>query len=210
VAFGIALGLVVLVAVLLVGYWLLHSSAPYQGTNSVAPKYSLATPKPHQPLCITGITLPAGTNVMRLRAAAATPLPVRVALRLDAGGQIQVSHGVASSVLGPLDFPIRAADHDVQARACLSTSTPLAAVSGQRNPAPGSGVAYLGRKQVGAPSLWFLHLPARRTVVALPDGASRAALFRAGFVGAWTYLLLAALVILAWVAGMRVVLRGAK
>jgi hypothetical protein len=208
-AIAIVLALVVLAFALLAGRWLIHTRAPYAGTNSVAPKYSLPGVAAHHRLCIKDLTIPAGANDLQLRVAAAGTVATPVQLRLSAGGQTQRSRGLApGGALGPLDFRFRPFDRDVQAAACITSSGVIASESGQPAGAAGTGFAYLDDKPAGAPSVWFLRLPARRLVSALPAAAHRASLFRAGFVGPWLYAAMAVLLVLAWAAGVRTVLRG--
>jgi hypothetical protein len=204
-----ALAVLGLVFVLLVGRWLIHTRAPYAGTNSVAPKYNLPAPKRGQRLCIKRLTLPARANGLRLRTASAGSVPAHVSLRLDAGGVRQVAGATAPvGGLGPLNFSIKAPGRDVPAAACITTDRTLVAVSGQPTEGLDTGFGYLDGKPVGAPSVWFLHTPAPRLVSSLPTAARRASLFRAGFVGAWTYAVIAALIVLAWWLGLRLLLRG--
>jgi hypothetical protein len=205
----VTLAVLGLVFVLLAGRWLLHTRAPYAGTNSVAPKYNLAGPTRGHSLCVKGLTLPGSANGIRFRVAAAGAAPLRVTLRLDAGGSRLVSTGSVpgGGGLGLLDFAFPPRGKDVPATACLTTSGTVVAMSGQPSPGTGTGSAFIGGKQVGVPSIWFLRSPSRRLVSALPDGARHASLFRAGFVGSWTYLVLALLIVLCWIAGLWLLLR---
>ena len=204
----VTLALLGLAFVLLVGRWLLHTRAPYAGTNSVAPKYNLAPLQPGHRLCVKGLTLPAAANGIRFRTVAAGTTPARVTLRLEAGGTKLVSTGSApAGALGLLDFGFPARGSDVPATACLTTNRTLIATSGQPSVGIGTGSGFIDGKPVGVPSIWFLRSPARRLVSALPAGARHASLFRAGFVGSFSYLVLAILIVLCWIAGLRLVLR---
>jgi len=204
----IALALLGLAFVLLVGRWLFHTRAPYAGTNSVAPKYNLPALKPGHRLCVKGFTLPGASNGIRFRTAAVGTTPARVTLRLDAGGTKLVSSGAATAGgLGLLDFGFPARGSDVPATACLTTNRTLIATSGQPSPGTGTGSGFIDGKPIGVPSIWFLHAPARRLVSSLPAAARRASLFRAGFVGPFAYLVIAVLIVLCWVVGLRLVLR---
>jgi hypothetical protein len=206
---AIALALVGLAFVLLVGRWLVQTRPSYAGTNSVAPKYNLAAPKPGQRLCIKDLTLPAAANGLRLRTVTAGSVPAHLRLRLDAGGVRQVARGTAPvGNLGPLDFRFKAPGRDVPAAACLTTDRPLAALSGQPTQGLRTGFSYLDGKPVGAPSMWFLHKPKPRLLSSLSTAAGRASLFRAGFVGAWTYAVIAVLIVLSWCLGLRLMLRA--
>jgi hypothetical protein len=204
----VTLAVLGLVFVLLVGGWLLHTRSPYAGTNSVAPKYNLAGPTRGHRLCVKGLTLPGAANGIRFRVAIAGTKPEPVTLRLEAGGTKLVSTGSAApGGLGLLDFGFPARGKDVPATACLTTNGTVVAMSGQPSPGTGTGAAFIGGKQVGVPSIWFLRSPPKRLLSALPAGAQRASLFRAGFVGSFTYLVLAILIVLCWIVGLRLVLR---
>lgn len=208
-AAAVALALVGLVFVLLAGRWLIHTRASYAGTNSVAPKYNLAAPKPGQRLCIKGFILPAGANGLRLRTVSAGSVSARVTLRLDAGGVRQLATATAPvGNLGPLDFRVKSSVRDVPAAACLTTERALSAFSGQPPGGLLTGSSFLDGKPVGSPSMWFLHKPRPRLLSALSSAAHRASLFRAGFVGAWTYVVIALLIVLSWWFGLRLLLRA--
>jgi hypothetical protein len=204
---GVAVGAVALLFVLLVGGWLLFTYVRLAGTNSVAPRYSLPALGPGQRLCLRGLTLPADANGIGLRLAAQPGAPAPVTMRLSAGGRTQVAHGVAPAVGFGGDFHFAAPGRQVPATACLTTTRPLVAESGMLGASSGTGVAFIGKQPIGTLSVSYLHLPSRRLVSVLPAAAHRASLFRAGFVGAWTYCVLAALMLLAWAAGLRLVLR---
>jgi hypothetical protein len=204
---GAVIGALVLVALVLVGVWLLHTRAPYAGTNSLAPRYNLPALAPGHRLCSIGLTLPADADALRLRLVSADAAPAPVALRITAAGRTQTASAVAPpGNFGNVDFHFAAPGHDVPARFCLTARRTVGAASGYNADAT-AGAALLDGKPVGQFSVWYLRLPARHVLAALPDGAHRASLFRAGFVGAWTYAVLALLLVAAWVAGLRLVLR---
>lgn len=205
----VTLAVLGLVFVLLVGRWLLHTRAPYAGTNSVAPKYNLPGPTPRHRLCVKGLTLPGSANGIRFRVAVAGTAPAPATLRLDAGGTTIVSRGSVpgGGGLGLLDFHFPARGRDLPATACLTTNRTVVAMSGQPSPGTGTGSGFINGKPVGVPSIWFLRSPSRRLLSALPAGAHRASLFRAGFVGSFTYVVVAILIVLCWIAGLRLVLR---
>jgi hypothetical protein len=205
---GVAVGAVALLFVLLVGGWLLTTHVRFAGTNSVAPRYSLPGLAPGQRLCMTGLTVPADANAIRLDLAGQPGQPTPVALELTAaGGQTRRLQGTvpASGFGGEFHFP--AFGHDVAAKACLTTTRALVAESGMIGTSSGAGRATIDGKYIGMLTVAYLRLPSRRLIAVIPAGAHRASLFRAGFVGAWTYWVLAALIVLLWVAGLRLVLR---
>jgi len=205
---GVAVAAVALLFVLLVGGWLLFTHVPTAGTDSVAPRYSLPGIGPRQRLCMRGLTVPAWANAIRLRLAGQEGARTSVTLRLAAGGRTQVSHSLAPPGGFGGEFHFAALGRDAPATACLTTSRTLVAESGMPSTSSGAGVASIGRKPIGMLTLSYLRLPSQRLVSALPAGAHRASLFRAGIVGAWTYWVLAALIMAAWAAGLRLVLRG--
>lgn len=208
---GAAIAVVAVAFVVLVGGWLLGTHVQLAGTNSVAPRYSLAPLTPGHRLCLKGLDLPADANGMRLLLAAQPGAPSPVTLRLTAGGRTQVSHGVAPAAGGfGGRFRFAAIGRNVPATACLTAARALATESGMLGVAGGTGAAFLDGHPIGMLAVSYLRLPSRRLISALPAGAHRASLFRAGFVGAWTYWALAALVLIAWAAGLRLVLRGTR
>jgi hypothetical protein len=204
---GVAVGAVALLFLLLVGGWLLFTHVRLAGTNSVGPRYSLPALGPGQRLCLRDLTLPADANGIGLRLAAQPGAPAPVTMRLSAGGRTQVAHGVAPGVGFGGDFHFVSPGRQVPATACLTTTRPLVAESGMLGASSGTGVAFIGKQPIGTLSVSYLHLPSRRLISVLPSAAHRASLFRAGFVGAWTYWVLAALMLLAWAAGLRLLLR---
>jgi hypothetical protein len=104
-------------------------------------------------------------------------------------------------------FRVAPATRDLPAKACLTTTRRVIAESGSVSASQG-GEAFLDGKPIGQLTVAYLRLPPRTLISSLPDGARRASLFRAGFVGAWTYLVLALAILAAWVAGLRMVVRS--
>lgn len=205
-----AIAVVGLAFVILAGGWLLRTHTHYAGTNSVAPRYSLPPLTPGHRLCLTNLALPGDANGMRLLLASAGGRPVPVTMRLFAGGHTQVSSALTPATGFGGEFRFAPVGHDGTASACLTSRDKLAAESGLPAAQPQAGTAYLDGKQIGQLSIWYLRLPPQRLVSQLPAAASRASLFRPGFVGGWTYALVAALVLLCCVAGLRLVLRGSR
>jgi hypothetical protein len=201
-----ALGTVALLFVLLVGGWLLGTHVRTTGTNSVAPRYPLPAVAPNQRLCVTNLDLPRNTNAIRLWLAGG-PKPVPVTMRLRAGGQTRVAHAVAP--LGSYETVLHFAgfEHETTGTACLTAQATLPSAAGQPLGDGTEGVATIDGKPYALMSVGYLHYPSHNLLSALPAGARRASLFRAGFVGAWTYWLLALVVLLCWVTGIRVMLR---
>jgi hypothetical protein len=102
-------------------------------------------------------------------------------------------------------FPIRATNRSGPVRLCLDSPSVLSMAGQPSGPDPNTTVA---GKPVGAKvSVWFLHGSPRSVATSLADAPSRAVLFRAGWVGPWTYVLLPFVIVLLWLAGLRVLLR---
>jgi len=194
----------------LVGGWLIGTKVHLAGTNSIAPRYALPGLTPGHRICMKGLTLPGDANGIDLLLATAPGRPAPVTLTVDAGGRKQVAHSAApaSGAFGG-QFHFAAIGRTVPASACLTTARPLVQESGMLGASGGSGAAFLDGKPIGMLSVKYLR-PGRSLLAALPSGARHASLFRAGFVGAWTYWLMAAVLLLVWSVGLRLVLRGAR
>lgn len=208
---AIAIAVPVLAFLVLAGYWLLHTHTGIVGSNSVAPRNVLPAFGPSQRLCSRGVDLPGNANALQLDIGAPAGKSPRATLRLSAGGRTQVSHGVLpSGVVGAANFRFQPIGHDTVASWCLRTASPTVGEGGEVSPTPYDGLAYVDKTPIGQVTQIFRHLPPHREIAALPAGAHHASAFRAGFVGAWTYWLLAALVLVSCAAGLRVVLRGMR
>jgi hypothetical protein len=205
-ALGVAIGLPVLAFVILVGGWLVRTHTHYAGSNTVAARDTLPALLPGHRLCATGLTLPAQANAIRLLLLSGPGRPATATMRLSAGGRSQTSRAVIGSKRFGGTFRIAAPGRDVPARACL-TVTQRVAESGSLSANQG-GEALLDGKPIGQLNVAYLRLPPRTLISTLPDGARRASLFRAGFVGPWTYLVLALVIAAAWVVGVRFVARS--
>jgi hypothetical protein len=202
-----AVGTVALLFVLLVGGWLLGTHVRTTGTNSVAPRYPLPALAPGHRLCLANLDLPKDTNALRLGLAGGTQ-PVPATLRLRAGGAIRVAHADAPPGRYDTVFHFARFAHDTTGSACLTATATLPSGAGQPLGDGAEAVELIDGKPQGLMTVTYLHYPSRNLLSALPAGARHAALFRAGFVGAWTYWLLALAVLLCWVAGIRVMLRS--
>jgi hypothetical protein len=196
--------------VLLAGGWLIGTKVHLAGTNSVAPRYGLAGLTPGHRICMKGLVLPGSANGIGLQLAAPPGRPAPVTLTVNAGGRTQVAHSVApgNGTFGGT-FSFAAIGRTVPASACLTAARPLVQESGMLGSAAGTGAAFLDGHPIGMLSVRYLR-PGRSLLSAIPSGARHASLFRAGFVGAWTYWLMAAVVLLLWALGLRLVLRGAR
>jgi hypothetical protein len=201
----LAAGLVALLALGGIVGWLFATDRIFAGTNSVAPRFLALSVGAHQQLCVKGLELPGSAGAVRLRLQPQGGA-VRLTLRVSAGGSEQVSHAVApGGLIEDVDFPIRATHRELPVRLCLDTPSTLS-MAGQ--PAGTDPNTLVDGKPVNAKvSLWFLHSSKQSVATALSDAPSRASLFRAGFVGPWAYVLLPFVLVLLWLAGLRLLLR---
>ncbi len=186
--------------VALTAYYCLHPRFYETGSDSVeAVEYNEHT-VPGTQLCIPGLEIPAGSAFVRLRLE--TPTSARPTLTL----MLREGRHTIDSVLPPLqvtsvtrpsnaDFPIPrtpASPAAIPATVCVSSATPVK-----------WGATPLSKPPISAPTLHGQQLSARIAVWYLPPAGSlrsylsragqifeRAALFRPGIVGAWTYPLL--------------------
>ncbi|HET8672474.1 MAG TPA: hypothetical protein VFL87_02480 [Thermoleophilaceae bacterium] len=204
---GAAIAVPVLAFIVLVGAWLFGTHTHFAGSNTVAPRSSLAPLAPGHRLCVTGLTLPAHSNAVRFLLLSAPNEPATVTMRLSAGGRTQTARALIPFKEFGGTFRIAPAARDLPARACLTATKQVIAESGSVSANQG-GEAFIDGKPIGQLTVVYLKLPPRRLISALPDGAQRASLFRAGFVGPWTYLVLALVLVAAWAAGLRLVFRS--
>jgi hypothetical protein len=168
------------------------------GSNSVGVRSPVATVGRGHTLCVLGLSLPAGSGRVRFALGAQRPR-VRVLVRVSAARASHVARATGAARPGSriaLDAAIPttpATPASVPATACLTPLDGPVMVGGmaglQRDQPPArlDGAALPARVAV-----WFLGPPGQRR--SLLDSAgrifSRAALFRPGIVGPWTYPLL--------------------
>jgi hypothetical protein len=184
--------------VLLSAYYCLRPNFYETGTNSVEDVGFIVHTNAGTPLCVPHLQLPAGTALIRLRLASPTPLRPALRLVLSAGRTVESPLPPAA---GPangfsnVDFPIPArpaSPASTAASLCVSSASPVT-WGGTPLPAPGAHPPTLSGVPVAARiAIWYL--PARGATKSYLQQASaifrRAALFRPGIVGAWTYPLL--------------------
>jgi 4-amino-4-deoxy-L-arabinose transferase-like glycosyltransferase len=193
-----AIGCVILLAALL------QPRERLLGSNSVAARGIVAEVPAGGRLCADGQRLPAGTGRVRLRIdTAQRPQP---ALALDvrtAEGQRLTGRIPAAPAVGyhavdiPLDGAVRARDGDsARARLCLTASGAVAVRGNEALGPYDEPLRVDGRRIDNRVALWFLPREEERASLLSQAGAiaRRAALFRPGFVGPWTYWLLLAVV----------------
>lgn len=163
------------------------------GTNNAGSDGTVVHVEPNQQVCVGGLSIPAGTGRLRLRLG---PLgPTRFAATAKVGGRLQRRNLAVGPHGGPpgstptlLDVPI-ASTGGARGELCVTPSGPID-VSGRRGLEPGQTAALVAGAPIDARvAVWF-HPPdgTRRSLLAqLPDMFERAALFRPGIVGPWTY-----------------------
>jgi Predicted membrane protein (DUF2142) len=199
--------------------WQLALPRPYYtGTNSVGMRSVVATVNAGQKLCVPDLHLPASTGRVQL-ALFGQPPRFAAELTVSAAGRSVTSR--MAGVPGPtlLAFPQAtiptrpASPASVPATICvapLGSSISVGGTAGlQSNQVPASldGVPVANRVAV-----WFLPPAGSERSLLASAGAifARAALFRPGAVGAWTYpVLLFGLLPLLWVASLVLLARAA-
>jgi hypothetical protein len=188
--------------VLLVCVYCLKPRPYYTGTNSVE-LYSWVAPTPaHAPLCVPGLQIPNGTARIRLELLSPSQQRPRLQMALELGGQ------ATHSELGPsvvarasrADFAIPEAlarRSETPASLCLTADGPVS-WGGTSLPARGALAPTInGAPLAGRIAIWYLPRPgaSRSYLDRAGDIFRRAALFRAGIVGAWTYPVLLLLIL---------------
>lgn len=190
----------------------------YTGTDSVGVRSVVANLEVGQRLCVPGLQLPADTGRVQLAVFAHSPT-FSASLRVIAGGRTVTS--TMTGVPGPTSLayanaaiPVRpASPAAVPATVCIAPRSGPIALGGmiglQANqlPARQDGVPVANRVGV-----WFMPPAGVQRSLLESAGAifSRAALFRPGIVGAWTYpFLLFGLLPLSWALALLALARAA-
>jgi hypothetical protein len=190
----------------------------YTGTNSVGLRSVVASVGVGQKLCVPDLNLPAGTGGIQLALFAHRPrFAARLTLRAPNGSAISRMEGVP----GPtsLAFPEAVIPPRPSSPASVPATVCVAPLDG---PIEVGGMIGLQGNQVparldGAPvdnrvAVWFLPPSgaSRSLLGSLKAIFARAALFRPGIVGAWTYpVLMFVLMPLLWLASLMLLARSA-
>jgi hypothetical protein len=197
--------------VLLASFYCLRPRFYYTGTDSVEDfTYVLQAPA-HAPVCVPGLQLPAQTAFVRLRVITPTRERPSLHLLLNIGARTVTSELPASKVgadrISNADFPIPQTPDRPVAQAASACLTADGVVNWGGTPLPVPGSSPPTRHGVPVPArlaIWYLpHSGARSSYLERAGEIfDRAALFRPGIVGAWTYpvilfLLLPAIALLA-------------
>jgi hypothetical protein len=201
---------VVLVALLFGGLLIWQALLPrpyYTGSNSVGIRSVVANLEAGQTLCVPGLHLPAETGRVQLAVFAHRPSFV-ARLRVSFAGHSYNSKmtglpGPGSLVYANAPIPqTPLAPGSVPATACITPLDGPIALGGmiglQANQAPARQDGSVVANRV---SVWFMPPAGRKRSLLASAGAifDRAALFRPGVVGAWTYpMLLFVLLPLTW------------
>lgn len=197
-----ALSAIPLVA--LIAYYCLRPRDYYTGTNSVEAYTYIAEAHPGEPLCVSGLEIPAGTARIRLQLISSTRTRPALRMALTLGGRpgTRAFTGalapvtVASNRVSAAVFTLPGLSAERSERAaslCLTASdlvnwggTPLLAPPASAPPTLG------GSPVAGRIAVWYLP-PAGSQRSYLSRGGqilSRASLFRPSPVGPWLYVLL--------------------
>lgn len=201
------LGALAVVAAVIAVVWLASDSRHYAATNSAAPRDWVTAIDPGQRLCVTRLWMPAGSNEVRMRLGTLDRGNSRVSLRLSTPQGTRAASALVTAANGEdVGFRLTPLPRDASVRLCLRTDRPLGGVAGTPFLVESivGPVAQLDGKPIPhRVSVWFLEPHERSLASELPDAVRRAALFRAGFVGSWTYVALLALLPVLWFAGLR-------
>ena len=189
----------------------------FTGTDSVAISSVVANVEKGQTLCVPRVQLPAETG--RVQLAVFAHMPQFIAeLRVSAGGVTSASRMVGTP--GPTSLALADAAIPTRPSSPASTSATVC-VTPLNGPLALGGMIGLQGNQVpaqldGTPvpnrvAVWFLPPAGRERSLFASAGAifSRAALFRPGLVGAWTYpFLLFVLLPLTWALSLLLLVRA--
>jgi hypothetical protein len=169
----------------------------YTGTNSVEAYSYVAPAAAGAPLCVSGLRLPARTAGIRLQLIAPGNLRPRLdAVIYEGATRFAVSLPPADIAPGAASLPTLAIPETLRAvtpaSLCVTASGPVN-WAGTPLLAPGTGAPTVGgAPQAARVALWYLpRTGAKRSYLSRAgDIFRRAALFRPGIVGVWTYPLL--------------------
>jgi hypothetical protein len=189
----------------------------FTGTDSVGVSSVVANLEKGQTLCVPGLNLPAETGRVQLAVFAHRPQFV-AQMRVTAGGVTTSSKmvgepGPTSIAFPSASIPVRpSSPASVPATVCVTPlDGPIAlggmiGIQANQTPATLDGVPDANRV-----SIWFLPQAEHKRSLIASAGAvfSRAALFRPGIVGAWTYpFLLFAVLPLVWGLSLLLLVRS--
>lgn len=205
---------ILIVWLLAVTKWITADNFTLLRSNSVTATVGVATATPERVVCARDQLIPRGTEVLALQLAPAprrAPTNRRLKVSIEGGARPVVGDATvtrrAHVVSVPLDTSvartivggsvcIHAPDAPVQLRGSVYASTGWTDVAGKRLDHTMPRISYLSATPVSAASQ-------------IGQVLKRASMFRVGWVGPWTYWLLAALVSFALLAALAaLILRG--
>jgi hypothetical protein len=189
---------------LLTAFYCLRPRFYFTGTDSVENVGAVVQARAGEPVCAPGLELPGATAAVRLQVLSGSPQRPALHLVLRAGRQT-ITSNLAAAPVAPnrptnADFTIpETAKHPAgrTAALCLTADGPIG-VGGTPLSTPGRAPPTAGGAAVPARlAVWYLPRPGARSsfVQRAAQIFSRAALFRPGLIGAWTYPLLLFLVL---------------
>jgi Predicted membrane protein (DUF2142) len=181
----------------LTAFYCLRPRFYYTGTNSVEDGAPVLEARPGERVCVPALHLPAGTALVRLQVYSRAAQRPALHLSLRVAGHQTIDSTLPPVAVAPerptnADFAIRqtsARPPSRGLRACL-TSDGLVHVGGTPLSKPGVDAPTLDGTRVAARvAVWYEPPAGRRSSYMARAGAifERAALFRPGLVGAWTY-----------------------
>ena len=194
----------------------------FTGTNSVRARGYVIEVAPKQKACIPRIFVPAGTARIQMQVLTGAARPeIEATIRIGAERFVRVSPFLPGGMQSKVEWPIPrrpAAPEATEGSICLKSLAEKNGpgfVIGGTNGAPVTDPppTYAGKPMDVSLAVWYLPKPgAERTLLSmLPDVMARAALFRPGWVGAWTPWLLVFLVVpLLGFAALRLMARGPR
>jgi Dolichyl-phosphate-mannose-protein mannosyltransferase len=183
----------------LTAFYCLRPRFYFTGTESVENTGGVVHAGPGEAVCAPALRLPAGTSVVRMQVFASTDPRPALHLTLRADGR--TTHSSLPALAAPAgrltnaDFAIAqtpAAPVTRAASLCLTADSPVQ-VGGTPLTAPPTGApTHNGTAIPARLAIWYLPRPGARSSYVQRIGKifDRAALFRPGIVGAWTYPLL--------------------
>jgi 4-amino-4-deoxy-L-arabinose transferase-like glycosyltransferase len=190
--------------VAITAYYCLRPRFYYTGTNSAEAVSYEQTTTTGTRLCIPGLQPPVGTAFIRLSSIFSTPTRSTLQFTLTARGHT-VSATLPSQQGSPgrpsnADFPIpeiRPGEVPKRADLCVSSSGPVKWGGTPLSKPPILPPTLHGKELAARIAVWYLPPAGKEESYAQRAGAifSRAALFRPGIVGAWTYPVLLFLVL---------------
>jgi hypothetical protein len=192
--------------VLLTAFYCLRPRDYFTGTDSVEADTYIAETPTGAPMCVNGLSVPSGTERVRLQLVSRTTTRPRLKLVVRLGGSQVLTSTLGSStvpanrVSGAIFTVPGLAAHGGEPRASLClTAADVVNWGGTPLPAPPSSnrATVAGRPVSGKIAVWYLpRVGSQRSYLArVGKILDRASLFRPGFVGPWLYVLLLAVLL---------------